>query len=62
MPWHGYDVAALGRHWRMSPDKLDDLDQQGRIYWPKKGFPRLVRYLDEVVVQLSVTFGTTLPR
>jgi len=48
-PWHGFDVAALGRHWRMSPDKLDELDRQGRIYWPKKGFPRLIRYLDEVV-------------
>jgi hypothetical protein len=35
MPWRGFDVAALGRHWRMSPEKLDVLDKEGRIYWPK---------------------------
>ena len=48
-PWRGFDVAALGRHWRYSPDTLDELDKAGRIYWPSKGgFPRLIRYLDEV--------------
>jgi len=48
-PWRGYDVAALGRHWRFSPETLDELDKAGRIYWPSKGgFPRLIRYLDEV--------------
>ena len=49
-PWRGFDVASLGRHWRMSPEKLDELDKRGQIYWPPKGgFPRLIRYLDEVV-------------
>jgi len=42
MPCRGFDVAALGRHWRMSPEKLDKLDEEGRIHWPKNGFPRLI--------------------
>src|SRR2546422_4866551 len=48
-PWRGFDVAALGRHWGNHPDELERLDAAGRIYWPKKGgFPRLIRFLDEV--------------
>lgn len=48
-PWRGFDVAALGRHWGKHPDELERLDKAGRIYWPAKGgFPRLVRYLEEV--------------
>lgn len=47
-PWRGFDVTAIGRHWMTTVDKLDALDEQGRIYWPPDGgWPRLVRYEDE---------------
>jgi DNA modification methylase len=35
-PWRGIDPTAKGRHWVISPAGLDDLDAQGKIYWPKK--------------------------
>ncbi len=49
-PWKGFDVTAMGRHWGRPPRQLDELDAQGRIYWPQKegAWPRLIRYLDEV--------------
>ncbi len=48
-PWRGFDVMAIGRHWGKHPDELDRLDADGRIYWPAKGgFPRLIRFLEEV--------------
>lgn len=45
--WRGFDVTKLGRHWAVPPTAMDDLDNQGLIYWPKKegGWPRLKRYL-----------------
>jgi DNA modification methylase len=47
--WRGFDVTAIGRHWGYTPTDLDRMDQEGRIYWPKKkgGWPRLKKYLDE---------------
>ena len=48
LPWRGFDVTAIGRHWMTTVDKLDALDEEGRIYWPADGgWPRLVRYEDE---------------
>ncbi|MGI8755466.1 MAG: DNA methyltransferase [Acidimicrobiales bacterium] len=48
VPWHGFDVAALGRHWMTTVEKLDALDADGLIHWPKGGgWPRLIRYADE---------------
>ena len=49
LPWRGFDVTAKGRHWAYPPPELDRLDEEGRIYWPKKqgGWPRLKKYLDE---------------
>lgn len=48
-PWRGFAPAARGRHWGMTPDRLDQLDHDGRIYWPpNNGFPRYKRYLDEM--------------
>jgi adenine-specific DNA-methyltransferase len=39
-------------HWKFGVDRLDELDDEGRIYWPKKkkkgGTPRYKRYLDEM--------------
>lgn len=49
-PWRGADPRKIGqgRHWRYTPDKLDKLDREGRIYWPKKGkYPKLKQYLHE---------------
>jgi len=48
-PWHGIDPTKKGNHWQYTVQKLDELDKQGRIYWPPKGhMPRLKRYLDEL--------------
>ncbi|MFN7963747.1 MAG: DNA methyltransferase [Thermoanaerobaculia bacterium] len=48
-PWRGFDVTSLGRHWSFPPSQLDQLDLEGRIYWPAKqgGWPRLKKFLDE---------------
>ncbi len=48
-PWRGVDVTAKGRHWMFPPSQLDQLDRQGRIYWPPKGvMPAYKRFLDEM--------------
>jgi len=49
-PWRGVDPAARGNHWKYTIEKLDELDREGRIYWPQKegGVPRYKRYLDEM--------------
>ncbi|ODM48386.1 DNA methylase [Ruegeria sp. PBVC088] len=49
-PWRGIDVRAKGRHWAVPHDKLDQMDAQGRIHWPKKvgGVPQRKRYIDEL--------------
>jgi hypothetical protein len=47
-PWRAVDPRAVGagRHWRYSPETLDKLDSEGRIYWPQKGrYPKLKQYL-----------------
>ncbi len=50
MPWRGIDPATKGNHWKYKIEKLDQLDSEGRIYWPQKegGVPRFKRYLDEM--------------
>jgi adenine-specific DNA-methyltransferase len=62
-PWRGRDVAAMGRHWAMSPEKLDELDRVGRIYWPKNegGFPRVKRYLEETHGKAISDVWTDIP-
>lgn len=48
LPWRGFDVTALGRHWTTTVDKLEELYAAGRIYLPTDGsWPRLIRYEDE---------------
>jgi len=49
-PWRGVDPAARGNHWKYTIEKLEELDQVGRIYWPQKegGVPGYKRYLDEM--------------
>ncbi|MCY4466820.1 MAG: site-specific DNA-methyltransferase [Chloroflexi bacterium] len=43
--WRGMNPPE-GRHWRYAPDKLDDLDAQGRIAWSSTGNPRLIKYAE----------------
>ncbi len=63
-PWRGYDPSKRDRHWALPgvllknlgitqgtiQEKLDALDQAGRVYWPGKkgGSPRLKYYADEL--------------
>lgn len=49
-PWRGIDPRARGNHWKYTIEKLEQLDREGRIYWPKKenGVPAYKRYLDEM--------------
>ena len=48
-PWRGIDPAARGDHWKYAIERLDELDAEGRIYWPPRGtIPRLKQYLDEM--------------
>ena len=47
-PWRGIDPAKLGNHWKVKVSTLDQLDREGKIYWPPNGkVPRLIQYLDE---------------
>lgn len=48
VPWRGFDVTAIGRHWMTTVQKLDLLYTDGKIYLPTDGsWPRLIRYEDE---------------
>ncbi len=49
-PWRGIDISATGQHWKFKIETLDQLDADGRIYWPPggKGFPQIKRYRDEL--------------
>ncbi len=53
-PWRGIDPAKRGNHWKFTVQRLDELVEEGRIYFPKKrgGVPRYKRYLDEMKGQL----------
>lgn len=46
--WRGMKPPK-GRHWRVSPEELDELDKQGLIEWSKTGNPRRIAYADEQV-------------
>jgi len=47
--WRGIDPTAKGVHWKFEVGRLDELDKEGRIYWPKGGgMPRYKRYLSEM--------------
>jgi DNA modification methylase len=48
VPWRGFDVAAIGRHWTTTVENLETMHGEGRIYLPDDGsWPRLIRYEDE---------------
>jgi len=59
-PWRGIDPNSRGNHWKYTIERLEELDREGRIYWPEKegGVPRYKRYLDEmsgVAIQSIIT-------
>lgn len=45
-PWRGM-LPPKGKHWQYTPDKLDELDAAGRIFWSSTGNPRKKVYLKE---------------
>lgn len=44
--WRGMSPPP-GKHWQYTPDKLDEMDARGEIYWSPTGNPRRKVYLDE---------------
>lgn len=49
LPWRGIDPGQKGMHWKFTVDRLDELDAEGRIYWPKNGvMPQYKRYREEL--------------
>jgi adenine-specific DNA-methyltransferase len=47
-PWRGM-MPPKGRHWRYSPDVLDELERKGLIEWSSTGNPRKIIYADEFI-------------
>lgn len=44
-PWRGM-MPPEGKHWQFTPEKLDEMDARGEIYWSSNGNPRRKVYLD----------------
>jgi adenine-specific DNA-methyltransferase len=44
--WRGM-LPPPGKHWQYTPDKLDEMDARGEIYWSPNGNPRRKIYLDQ---------------
>jgi adenine-specific DNA-methyltransferase len=47
-PWRGLPPPK-GRHWRYSPEALEELDKRGLIEWSSKGVPRKKIYAKDVL-------------
>lgn len=45
-PWRGM-LPPKGKHWQFTPDKLEEMDLRGEIYWSANGNPRRKVYLDQ---------------
>jgi adenine-specific DNA-methyltransferase len=45
-PWRG-KLPPPGKHWQFAPNKLDEFDARGLIYWSPNGNPRRKIFLDE---------------
>lgn len=54
-----YEWKGVTRVWRYPKERMEELDREGKIYYPSKGgVPRLKRYLDEqrgLVIQDVIT-------
>lgn len=44
--WRGL-MPPKGKHWQYTPDRLDEMDANGEIYWSSNGNPRRKVYLDQ---------------
>jgi adenine-specific DNA-methyltransferase len=44
---YDYEFKGVRRIWRCPRSTLERYDKEGRLHWPKKGVPRLKRFLDE---------------
>lgn len=44
--WRGI-LPPKGKHWQYTPEKLEELDKEGKIYWSANGNPRKKLYLNE---------------
>lgn len=44
--WRG-KLPPKGKHWQYTPQRLDEMDARGEIYWSPTGNPRRKIYLDE---------------
>lgn len=44
--WRGM-LPPKGKHWQYLPEKLDELDAKGEIFWSKNGNPRRKIFLDK---------------
>jgi adenine-specific DNA-methyltransferase len=44
-PWRGM-MPPPGKHWQYKPEKLDEMDARGEIYWSSNGNPRRKVYLE----------------
>jgi adenine-specific DNA-methyltransferase len=44
--WRGM-MPPEGKHWQYTPEKLDEMDAKGEIYWSSNGNPRRKVYLDQ---------------
>lgn len=45
-PWRG-KLPPKGKHWQYTPEKLDELDAKGEIYWSPTGNPRRKVFSDQ---------------
>lgn len=46
-PDRGIINLPAGRHWATTPDKLLELDKEGKIHWSRNNVPRRIQYADE---------------
>ncbi|MBE9125240.1 MULTISPECIES: site-specific DNA-methyltransferase [unclassified Coleofasciculus] len=44
-PWRGM-LPPPGKHWQYTPERLEEMDTRGEIYWSSTGNPRRKVYLD----------------
>ena len=44
--WRGM-LPPKGKHWQYTPDRLDEMDARGEIYWSPNGNPRRKVYFDQ---------------
>jgi DNA modification methylase len=63
-PWRGFNPAAKGMDWKFTIEHLDELDAEGRIYWPKggQGWPQYKRYREELKGKALPDFWSNIDR